>query len=86
MSHLRESLNDLLRLNFIATYNSYKMGRRKNKITSQFFKFFFLLVFHAVNYPPSFPKRENTLFPQKIKYGVLQMNFTKIWVSLPTKV
>ena len=29
MSHLRESLNDLLRSNFIASYNSYKKGRRE---------------------------------------------------------
>ena len=53
MSHLTESLNDLLEPNFTASDNSYKKGRRGYKITRQ-------LVFHAVSYPPSIPKRGKT--------------------------
>ena len=42
MSHLRESLNDLLERNFIASYNFYKQEGGNNIIASH-------LVFHGVS-------------------------------------
>ena len=53
MSHLGESLNDLLGPNLIASHNSYKREGGNGKVTSQ-------LVFHAVRDPPS-PKEETVL-------------------------
>ena len=54
MSHFRESLNDLLGPNLIASCNSWKREGGNNQITSQ-------LVFHVVNYPPSLAKRGNAV-------------------------
>ena len=57
--HLRESLNELLRPNFVESYNSYKTEGGNNKITSQ-------LVFHVFSYPPSLPKRGNIVSYKRI--------------------
>ena len=76
MNHLRESINDLLRSNFLCLITPIKLERGNNRITGR-------LIFHTVSYPLSLPKIENTvsykhlfvkfkfLFPLKSRYLIV---------------